>query len=36
MKRYTNLILLTAVVLLAVAPLWIVERPAPAADGSQA
>ena len=36
MKRHTNLILLAAVVLLAVAPLWIVERPAPDADGSQA
>ena len=36
MKRHTNLILLAAVVLLAVVPLWIVERPAPAADGSQA
>ena len=35
MKRYTNLILLIAVVLLAVVPLWIVERPAPAADGTQ-
>ena len=36
MKRHINLILLAAVVLLAVAPLWIVERPAPDADGVQA
>ena len=34
MKRYTNLILLAAVVLLAVVPLWIVERPAPAGAGN--
>ncbi len=33
MKRHTNLILLTAVVLLAVFPLCFVERPAPTADG---
>ena len=33
MKRHLNAILLAAVVLLAVIPLWIVERPAPAADG---
>jgi cobalt/nickel transport protein len=36
MKRYTNLILLAAVVLLAVVPLWIVERPAPDANGETA
>ncbi len=33
MKRHTNLILMIAVVLLAIFPLWLVERPAPAADG---
>lgn len=33
MKRHQNLILLIAVVLLAIFPLWLVERPAPAADG---
>lgn len=36
MKRHVNLILLVAVVLLAVIPLWIVERPAPAANGERA
>ena len=34
MKRHQNLILLVAVVLLAVLPLWLVERPAPAANGA--
>ena len=35
MKRHQNLILLIAVVLLAVLPLWLVQKPAPAADGKQ-
>lgn len=33
MKRYQNLLLLLAVVLLAVMPLWLVPKPAPDADG---
>lgn len=33
MKRYQNLLLLLAVVLLAVLPLWLVSKPAPDADG---
>ena len=33
MKRHTNLILLIAVVLLAIVPLWIVPSPEPSADG---
>ena len=33
MKRHQNLILLIAVVLLAVFPLWLVQKPAPDADG---
>ena len=36
MKRHQNLILMIAVVLLAIFPLWLVERPAPAADGERA
>lgn len=36
MKRHQNLILLIAVVLLAVFPLWLVQKPAPDADGKQA
>ena len=36
MKRHINLILLAAVVLLAALPLWLVQKPAPAADGTQA
>ena len=35
MKRHQNLILLIAVVLLAIIPLCIVERPAPAANGEE-
>jgi cobalt/nickel transport protein len=33
MKRYQNWLLLIAVVLLAALPLWLVEKPAPDADG---
>ena len=33
MKRHQNLILLIAVVLLAVFPLWLVQKPAPDANG---
>ena len=33
MKRYQNLLLLLAVVLLAVLPLWLVQKPAPDTDG---
>ncbi len=33
MKRHQNLILLLVVVLLAVVPLWLVQKPAPDADG---
>jgi cobalt/nickel transport protein len=33
MKRHQNLILLIAVVLLAALPLWLVQKPAPGADG---
>ena len=35
MKRHQNLILLIAVVLLAVVPLWLVQKPAPDADGKE-
>ena len=35
MKRHQNLILLIAVVLLAVFPLWLVQKPAPDADGKE-
>ena len=35
MKRHQNLILLIAVVLLAIFPLWLVQKPAPDADGKQ-
>ncbi len=35
MKRHKNLILLIAVVLLAVFPLWLVQKPAPDADGKE-
>lgn len=35
MKRHQNLILLIAVVLLAVFPLWLVQKPAPGADGQE-
>jgi cobalt/nickel transport protein len=33
MKRYKNLLLLLAVVLLAVLPLWLVQKPLPGVDG---
>lgn len=33
MKRHQNLLLLIAVVLLAALPLWLVQKPAPDADG---
>ena len=36
MKRYQNLILLGVVVLLALIPLWLVQKPAADADGKQA
>ena len=36
MKRHQNLILMVAVVLLAVLPLWLVQKPAPGADGKAA
>ena len=36
MKRHQNLILLIAVVLLAIFPLWLVQKPAPDAQGHQA
>lgn len=36
MKRYQNWLLLIAVVLLAALPLWLVEKPAPDADGKPA
>lgn len=35
MKRHQNLIMLIAVVLLAVFPLWLVQKPAPTADGQE-
>lgn len=35
MKRHQNLILLIAVVLLAVFPLWLVQKPAPDTEGKQ-
>jgi len=35
-KRHQNLVLLIAVVLLAALPLWLVQKPAPDADGKQA
>lgn len=36
MKKYQNLLLLLAVVALVALPLWIVKKPAPGPDGSQA
>ncbi len=36
MKRYQNLILLALVVFLVAIPLWLVQRPAPGPDGTQA
>jgi cobalt/nickel transport protein len=36
MKRHQNLVLLIAVVLLAIFPLWLVQKPAPDAQGHQA
>jgi len=33
MKRHQNILLLLAVVLLAALPLWLVQKPAPDADG---
>lgn len=33
MKRYQNLIMMLAVVVLVAAPLWMVQKPAPGADG---
>ena len=36
MKRHQNLIMLIAVVLLAIFPLWQVQKPVPSADGKQA
>lgn len=35
MKRHQNLLLLIAVVLLAALPLWLVQKPAPDANGKQ-
>ena len=35
MKRHQNLIMLIAVVLLAIFPLWLVQKPAPDADGKE-
>ena len=35
MKRHQNLILLVAVVLLAIIPLWLVQKPAPGVDGKE-
>lgn len=35
MKRHQNLILLGVVLLLALIPLWLVQRPAAGADGKQ-
>ena len=35
MKRHQNLILLIAVVLLAIFPLWLIQKPAPDAQGHQ-
>ena len=35
MKRHQNLILLIAVVLLAIFPLWLIQKPAPDAEGHQ-
>ena len=35
MKRHQNLILLAAVVLLAIFPLWLVQKPGPDADGQE-
>jgi len=36
MKRHQNLMLMVAVVLLAVLPLWLVQKPAPGVDGKPA
>ena len=36
MKRHPNLLLLIAVVLLAIFPLWLIQKPAPDAQGHQA
>lgn len=36
MRRYQNLLLVIAVVALAALPLWLIRKPAPAPDGSQA
>lgn len=35
MKRYQNLLMMIAVVLLVALPLWMVKRPAPGADGKE-
>lgn len=35
MKRYQNLLLILAVVLLVALPLWLVQKPAPGPDGQQ-
>lgn len=35
MKRHQNLLLLIAVVVLVFIPLWMIERPAPGADGKE-
>ena len=35
MKRHQNLVLLIAVVLLAIFPLWLVQKPAPGPDGKE-
>lgn len=35
MKRYQNLLMMIAVVLLVAVPLWMVQKPAPGADGKE-
>ena len=35
MKRYQNLLMMTAVVVLVALPLWMVKKPAPGADGKE-
>jgi cobalt/nickel transport protein len=35
MKRYQNLLMMIAVVVLVALPLWMVKKPAPAADGKE-
>ena len=35
MKRYQNLLLLLAVVMLVAVPLWMVQKPAPGPDGKE-